>query len=133
MWGNCSGEACSSKLNMCQHGGQCVDLVTKTECDCKETGYYGRHCELSGMHFIYASWFSACILRIHIIACSRLLERIPKERARGRKREGTFVPSPSPSRFSLGAWNRLSYHGIQYFCSVVKFPNKVFLAWFSFH
>ena len=66
VWGNCSGEACSSKLNMCQHGGQCVDLVTKTECDCKETGYYGRHCELSGKHFIYASWFSTCIL--HTIA-----------------------------------------------------------------
>ena len=43
------------------------------------------------------------------LACSRLLERSAKERARGRKRGGlvVFVPSPSPSRVSLGAWNRL--------------------------
>ena len=43
------------------------------------------------------------------VACSRLLERSAKERARGRKRRGpvVFVPSPSSSRVSLGAWNRL--------------------------
>ena len=54
------------------------------------------------------------------LACSRLLERRAKERARGRKRRGwgrepqppsfsstALSPSPSPSRFSLGAWNRL--------------------------
>ena len=56
------------------------------------------------------------------LACSRLLERRAKERARGRKRRGpprfrplalsfVFVPSPSPLRFSLGAWNRLVWMG----------------------
>ena len=46
---NCSGEACSSfEQNKCKHGGVCVDLVVKTECDCKGTGYYGRFCERSG-------------------------------------------------------------------------------------
>lgn len=49
VWENCSGEACSSsEQNKCTHGGICVDLVVKTECDCKETGYYGRFCERSG-------------------------------------------------------------------------------------
>jgi len=47
VYGNCSGEACSSGPNMCQHGGQCVDLVTRTECDCEGTGYYGQYCEKS--------------------------------------------------------------------------------------
>lgn len=49
VWENCSGEACSSsEQNKCKHGGLCVDLVVKTECDCKGTGYYGRFCERSG-------------------------------------------------------------------------------------
>jgi len=48
VWENCSGEACSSsEQNKCKHGGICVDLVVKTECDCKGTGYYGRFCERS--------------------------------------------------------------------------------------
>ena len=47
--GNCSGEPCTGKQNMCQHNGTCVDLVTRVECDCEETGYYGRYCEHSGM------------------------------------------------------------------------------------
>lgn len=51
--GNCSGEACSSELNVCQHGGQCVDLVTRTECDCEGTGYYGQYCEQSGIYSIF--------------------------------------------------------------------------------
>ena len=43
------------------------------------------------------------------LACSRLLERSAKERTRGRKRGAFFSPRVplSPSRFSLGAWNRL--------------------------
>ena len=49
VWENCSGEACSRfEQNKCKHGGICVDLVVKTECDCKGTGYYGRFCERSG-------------------------------------------------------------------------------------
>ena len=49
VWENCSGEACSSfEQNKCKHRGICVDLVVKTECDCKGTGYYGRFCERSG-------------------------------------------------------------------------------------
>lgn len=49
VWENCSGEACSSfEQDKCRHGGICVDLVVKTECDCKGTGYYGRFCERSG-------------------------------------------------------------------------------------
>lgn len=51
MWENCSGEACSSiEQNKCKHGGICVDLVVKTECDCKGTGYYGRFCERQVMN-----------------------------------------------------------------------------------
>ena len=46
--GNCSGEACLNKLDKCQNGGQCVDLLIKTECDCEGTGYYGEYCEQSG-------------------------------------------------------------------------------------
>lgn len=46
--GNCSGETCAQKLHQCQHGGRCVDLVIKTECNCSGTGFYGQYCEWPG-------------------------------------------------------------------------------------
>ena len=51
--GNCSDKVCSSEPNLCQHGGRCVDLVTRTECDCEGTGYYGQYCEQSGKNSIF--------------------------------------------------------------------------------
>lgn len=60
VYGNCSGEACSSGPNMCQHGGQCVDLVTRTECDCEGTGYYGRYCEKSGIGAYFPLRIPSC-------------------------------------------------------------------------
>ena len=67
-----------------------------------------RRTRVLGIH-----WFNS---ELHL-AFSRLLARRAKERVRGRKRGGTggekkspliFVPSPSPLRVSLGAWNGLS-------------------------
>ena len=45
---------------MCQHSGQCVDLVTRTECDCEGTGYYGQYCEKSGIGVYFPLRIPSC-------------------------------------------------------------------------
>ena len=43
----CFDKCRTEQSHQCQNNGRCKNMYTRTECDCRGTGYTGKTCQLS--------------------------------------------------------------------------------------